>query len=61
VDIPNKDNTVELPEDAMAWMDSVLPFFRYSNYPGSLTTEPCTEVVNWIVVKNKLGFSAAQV
>jgi carbonic anhydrase len=56
-----KDDEVELPEDAMAWMDSFLPFFGYSNYEGSLTTEPCAEVVNWIVMKTKLGISAAQV
>jgi carbonic anhydrase len=61
VDIPRKNNIVELPEDAMAWMDSFLPFFGYSNYEGSLTTEPCDEVVNWIVMKNKIGISAAQV
>jgi carbonic anhydrase len=61
VDIPVKNSTVELPGDAMAWMDSFLPFFGYFSYEGSLTTEPCDEVVNWIVMKNKIGISAAQV
>lgn len=33
----------------------------YSNYPGSLTTPPCSEGVNWMVMKNSIEVSKAQV
>ena len=33
----------------------------YYNYNGSLTTPPCSEVVNWYVLKNKITASAAQI
>jgi len=33
----------------------------YYNYPGSLTTPPCSEGVNWIVLKDQIEVSAEQV
>ncbi|XP_065334826.1 carbonic anhydrase 2-like [Cloeon dipterum] len=65
--IPNLANiitegtTTTLDEDAMVWLDEVISAFQYYNYPGSLTTGDCNEVVNWIVMKRKIGISAAQV
>lgn len=59
--IQNYNTTTMMAEDSMTWMDLVLPSFSYYNYQGSLTTDPCSEIVNWIVIKNKLGVSAAQV
>lgn len=60
-DIPNKDDEVAVEPGAMSWMTKIMQFFSYYNYPGSLTTAPCSEVVSWIVMKKKLGVSAAQV
>ena len=33
----------------------------YYNYNGSLTTPPCSEVVNWYVLKNTITASASQI
>lgn len=33
----------------------------YSNYPGSLTTPPCSEGVNWIVMNEPIEVSDAQI
>ncbi|XP_059489923.1 carbonic anhydrase 1-like [Neocloeon triangulifer] len=33
----------------------------FYNYPGSLTTTPCSEAVNWIVMKKTVPISSAQV
>ena len=34
---------------------------EYFNYEGSLTTPPCSETVNWFVMKTVLGMSSQQV
>ncbi len=42
--------------------EDLLPANRaYYHYSGSLTTPPCSEGVNWIVLKNMVDVSAAQV
>ena len=33
----------------------------YYNYPGSLTTPPCSEIVNWFVLKTPIEISKAQI
>jgi carbonic anhydrase len=33
---------------------------KYYNYTGSLTTPPCSQGLNWIVFKEKLKISSAQ-
>ncbi|XP_065336773.1 carbonic anhydrase 2-like [Cloeon dipterum] len=47
--------------DALFWLNDALSPFRYYNYPGSLTTGDCNEVVNWIVMKKRVGISATQI
>jgi carbonic anhydrase len=34
---------------------------KYYNYTGSLTTPPCSQGLNWIVLKDKLKISAEQI
>jgi carbonic anhydrase len=34
---------------------------KYYNYTGSLTTPPCSQGLNWIVLKEKLKISAEQI
>jgi len=33
----------------------------YFNYAGSLTTPPCSQIVNWLVMKNPVSASSAQI
>ncbi len=43
-------------------VSDLLPTERaYYHYSGSLTTPPCSEGVNWMVLKNKVDVSPAQV
>ena len=37
------------------------PLSRYFNYPGSLTTPPCSETVDWYVMKEPMSVSEEQV
>ncbi|MFY9269037.1 MAG: carbonic anhydrase family protein [Candidatus Manganitrophaceae bacterium] len=47
---------------AMVNPNDFLPAKRaYFNYPGSLTTPPCSEGVNWNVMKESIEISPAQV
>lgn len=42
--------------------DELLPKKRgYYTYPGSLTTPPCSEIVTWLVLKNPIQMSKAQI
>ncbi|MFV2061223.1 MAG: carbonic anhydrase [Gammaproteobacteria bacterium] len=44
-------------------VDALLPsqIKKFFNYTGSLTTPPCSEGVNWIVMKDPITFSAQQI
>jgi carbonic anhydrase len=46
-----------VPVDPSAWLPANLGYFRYD---GSLTSEPCTEGVVWIVLKSVSTVSPAQ-
>jgi carbonic anhydrase len=59
--IQNAGDTVHLPWTTMRWMKDALDFFKYKYYPGSLTSSPCSENVAWIISKQILAISSAQV
>ncbi len=44
--------------DAADLLPADRSFYRY---PGSLTTPICNEVVTWVVMKNQIEFSEAQI
>ena len=55
---PDEKKTIGKPHSFNLYM---LEEFDHYFYQGSLTTPPCTEAVNWIVFKNPITASAAQV
>ncbi|CAB3379540.1 Hypothetical predicted protein [Cloeon dipterum] len=61
VEIRAAKTLARLDADALFWLNDALSSFRYYNYPGSLTTGDCNEVVNWIVMKKRVGISTTQV
>lgn len=50
--------TIDVPLAAMQLMPRSREYYRFS---GSLTTPPCSEGVNWLVLKNPITASAAQI
>jgi carbonic anhydrase len=58
-----KDEGKELfAKDVIINVEDLLPASKgYYNYSGSLTTPPCTEGVNWIVLKTPVTVSGDQV
>ena len=59
--IPDKADGDHLLKDVMVDANRLLPrSTAYYRYPGSLTSAPCTEGVDWIVMKQPLELSAAQ-
>lgn len=59
--IPTKADGDHLLKDVLVDAKNLLPRSAgYYRYPGSLTSAPCTEGVDWIVMKQPLELSAAQ-
>ena len=59
--IPARADGDHSPPGATVNAASLLPSGRgYFRYPGSLTAPPCTEGVEWIVLKQPLELSPAQ-
>ena len=54
----NEQNTLA---DTLNVADLLPANHRYFNYSGSLTTPPCSEGVNWIVLETPVAVSAEQV
>lgn len=60
--LPAKAGAEEAVKGVMINPADFLPASRtYSNYPGSLTTPPCSEGVNWIVMNKPIEVSEAQI
>ncbi|XP_044727248.1 carbonic anhydrase 2 isoform X2 [Chrysoperla carnea] len=54
-------STTDVPADCMAWFEPQAHCKGYYTYQGSLTTEPYTENVTWIIYPNPITVSAEQV
>lgn len=59
--VPNKPDGDHVHQDISLSASALLPTQRgYYRYSGSLTSAPCTEGVDWIVMKQALEISAKQ-
>lgn len=60
--LPKKQGVVSHYEHVQVNVDDLLPQSNKSyRYDGSLTTPPCSEVVEWIVMQSPIHLSAAQI
>lgn len=52
----------EVSNDATVDPNALLPSdLTYYNYAGSLTTPPCSEIIDWVVMKQPITVSAEQI
>ena len=59
--LPSEKGQQQEPAGVNIEIASLLPQAQgYYNFPGSLTTPPCSEEVNWFVLKQPVEMSAAQ-
>jgi carbonic anhydrase len=58
--LPREKNESEAVELNMGNLLSDINFRDFYNYPGSFTTPPCTEGINWFVIKEIQTISQAQ-
>ena len=60
--LPADPSEVPLPpQDTLLNIFDILPFDQgYITYQGSLTTPPCSEIVEWLVLKSPISCSLAQ-
>jgi carbonic anhydrase len=59
--LPSEKGQQQEPAGVSIDIASLLPQAQgYYNFPGSLTTPPCSEEVNWFVLKQPVEMSAAQ-
>jgi carbonic anhydrase len=59
--LPAKEGPERRCENVFVAPDDLLPADRaFYHYDGSLTTPPCTEDVQWVVLKESIALSAAQ-
>ena len=59
--LPNVKNVEQVSDDGSIDVAAALPPHQgYFNFAGSLTTPPCSEEVNWFVLKEPVEMSGAQ-
>ena len=60
--LPAKESAAVTVPGVMIDADDLIPAdHEYWNYHGSLTTPPCSEGVNWLLMTNPLEMSEAQI
>jgi carbonic anhydrase len=58
--LPRGTNNSEIAELNLGNLLSEINFRDFYNYPGSFTTPPCTEGINWFVLREIQTISQAQ-
>jgi carbonic anhydrase len=60
-DIEDEGSQTKIDGGAMEWLEAYADMQNYYTYLGSLTTPPCSEIVNWIVMKDHVLIGNRQV
>jgi carbonic anhydrase len=58
--LPEKSTSAPVTVEGLNVADAFTDLASYYNYPGSLTTPPCSETVNWFVLKRWAELSEEQ-